>query len=99
MGNMPPPADLGGNVSGLELRRTSSRNESHRLDALHAAIEESHFSNSSIPDIVMPWEMPALSMVFGGAEEPIVPSVRPILGYVEPAQLESPADRPPLSVQ
>ena len=66
MGNMPPPADLGGNVSGPELRRASSRIESHQLDALHAAIEESHFSNSSIPDIVMPWEMPALSMVLGG---------------------------------
>ena len=47
----------------------------------------------------MPWELPALSMVFGEREESIIPSVRPILGYVEPPQLENMTERPPMSLQ
>ena len=66
---------------------------------MHAALEDSHFSCASMPNIQMPWEMPALSMVFGGEEDPIVPPVRPILGYVEPARSESEIERLPMSLQ
>ena len=51
-----------------------------QLAIMHSAIEDSHFSNSSMPDILMPWEMPALSMVFGDSEEPIIPRSQTGLG-------------------
>jgi len=51
---------------------------------MHAMLEESHHSCASAPDIALPWEMPALSMVFGEPNRPIVPPVRPVMGYVEP---------------
>ena len=51
---------------------------------LHAMLEECHHSCASAPDISMPWELPALSMVFGEPNRPIIPPIRPVLGYVEP---------------
>ena len=51
---------------------------------MHSMIEESHHSCASAPDIVLPWETPALAMVFGEPNRPVVPPVRPVVGYVEP---------------
>ena len=99
MGNLPLNPEPDGNVRGSEPHRTSEPLSAQQLAVMHSAIEDSHFSNSSMPDILMPWEMPALSMVFGESEEPIIPSVRPILGYVEPPQIESVTERPPMSLQ
>jgi hypothetical protein len=60
---------------------------------MHAILEESHHSCASAPDIALPWEMPALSMVFGEPSRPIVPPVRPVMGYVEPASEETGPER------
>ena len=99
MGNLPTSPEPDGDVRGREQHRTLEPLSAQHLAVMHSAIEDSHFSNSSMPDILMPWEMPALSMVFGGSEDPIVPPVRPILGYVEPLQVESVTERPPMSLQ
>ena len=99
MGNTPLNPEPNGNVSGSEPHRASEPLSAQQLAIMHSAIEDSHFSNSSMPDILMPWEMPALSMVFGDSEEPIIPPVRPVLGYVEPPQIGSVTERPPLSLQ
>jgi hypothetical protein len=69
-----------GEASGL----TSQQRENFQ-----AMLNEAHFNSSAPPNIVMPWEMPAMSLVFGGPERPIVPPVRPVLGYVEPAPLNA----------
>eukprot|EP00435_Cladocopium_sp_Y103_P032700 s386_g8.t1 len=50
---------------------------------LHSSIADAQFSCSRPPEIVMPWEMPALSWVFGSSETPVVPDVPPIWQYVE----------------
>ena len=99
MGNLPLNPEPDGNVRGSESHRNSELLSAQQLAAMHSAIEDSHLSSSSMPDILMPWEMPALSMVFGESEEPIIPPVRPILGYVEPPQIESVTERPPMSLQ
>ena len=99
MGNSPLNPEPDGNVRGSDSHRPPEFLSAQQMAVMRSAIEDSHFSNSSMPDILMPWEMPALSMVFGGNEEPIIPLVRPILGYVEPSQIEGVTARPPMSLQ
>ena len=88
---------MGGQLSvGINPERASlhacgeaSSLTSQQRENFQAMLNETHFNISAPPNIVMPWEMPAMSLVFGGPERPIVPPVRPVLGYVEPAPLNA----------
>ena len=93
MGNQ---LSLGMNPGGpteLHLQREAAELTGQQREIFHSMLNEAHFGSSEPPSIVMPWEMPALSLVFGEEERPLVPPVRPVLGYVEPAPLnaETPA--------
>ena len=57
---------------------------SQQRESFQAMLNEAHFNSSAPPNIVMPWEMPAMSLVFGGPEMPLIPPVRPVPLYVEP---------------
>eukprot|EP00435_Cladocopium_sp_Y103_P042781 s2110_g11.t3 len=52
---------------------------------MHNAIADAHASTSRSDLIVMPWETPAMSWVFGNREPWEFPSVPPVLGYIEPS--------------
>ena len=99
MGNLPLSIEPGDDVRGSGSHRMPESLSAQQLAIMRSAIEDSHFSSSSVPDILMPWEMPAMAMVFGEREEPIIPPIRPVLGYVEPPQIESVSERPPMSLQ
>ncbi|CAL1129302.1 unnamed protein product [Cladocopium goreaui] len=84
------PSDPLADVAGLS--RTDR-------DRMHNAISDAQLSCSVVPDIVMPWNLPGLSMVLGDESETIVPSVPTVPGYVEPALDHLTQDRPSLPVR
>lgn len=63
------------------------------------AIADAHRSFSATPTIVMPWELPGLSMVFGDEETPVVPNVPAIQGHVEPVQQSSEHAAPAVAIR
>ena len=68
-------------------------------DRLHSAISNAQLSCSAVPDIVMPWNLPGLSLVQGDEGETIFPSVPTVPGYVEPVPDHSTQDRPSIPVR
>ena len=66
---------------------------------LHSAISDAQLSCSAVPDIVMPWNLPGLSLVLGDEGETIFPSVPTVPGYVEPVPDHPTQDRPSLPVR
>ena len=90
VGRMGGHLTVGASPESANLRAGS---EAHGLtsqqgESFQAMLNEAHFNSSAPPNIVMPWEMPAMSLVFGGPEMPLIPPVRPVLGYVEPTPVE-----------
>ena len=53
-------------------------------ELMRSAISDAHMQFASPPRIVMPWEMPGLSMVFDQDDASVIPSVPTVVGYVEP---------------
>ena len=84
---------------GQGLPRVLETLDAQQRSLMHAMIEESQLSCSCAPSIRMPWEMPALSLVFGREEDSLIPQVRPVLGYVEPQGDGSEPERPAVSLQ
>ena len=73
-----------------------SAQDGHRM---REAIADAHRSCASTPNILMPWEMPALSMVFGTSDEPLVPDVPVPLGYVEPVSKSGGHEEPATAIR
>eukprot|EP00435_Cladocopium_sp_Y103_P020847 s37_g5.t1 len=59
--------------------------ESFRAN-MHEAINEAHATTTRADPIVLPWEMPSMSWVFGETDPLDFPFVAPVLGYVEPVE-------------
>ena len=58
------------------------------LTNLQDAIEDAHFSAVNYDVIEMPWDSPALWMVLGDREEPLVPLVLPLISCLDPLPID-----------
>lgn len=65
---------------------------------LHSAIADAQLSCSAVPNIVMPWDLPGLSLVLGDERETDGHLVPTVPGYVEPTP-EPAHDRPTFAVR
>ena len=91
---------MGARLAGLNdlLADVAELSQTDR-DRLHSAISNAQLSCSAVPDIVMPWNLPGLSLVLGDEGETIFPSVPTVPGYVEPVPDHSTQDRPSIPVR
>ena len=91
---------MGGSLAGLndQLTDVPELSQANR-DRMHSAISDAQLSCSIVPDIVMPWSLPGLSMVLGDESEAILPMVPTVPGYVEPVPDNPSQDRPSLPVR
>eukprot|EP00435_Cladocopium_sp_Y103_P035389 s1019_g9.t1 len=51
---------------------------------MHEAISEAHATTARADLIVLPWEMPSMSWIFGETSPLDFPSIAPVMGYMEP---------------
>eukprot|EP00435_Cladocopium_sp_Y103_P011314 s1805_g2.t4 len=51
---------------------------------MHDAISDAHALAARPSQIVLPWEEPSMSWIFGDGDQSVIPDVAPVWGYIEP---------------
>lgn len=53
---------------------------------MHDAISDAHAATSRPGEILMPWEQPSMSWIFGSDDIDVIPNIQPVGDYVEPCE-------------
>ena len=84
---------MGGQLGVYNIEQGDERSEPHGEAAeispefrqrMHDAINDAHAISARPSDLIMPWEEPSMSWVFGERDPFSIPDVTPVWGYVEP---------------